>query len=187
MRRNDRGRRPVGRYLVWIALGVLAFTVGSLFRLAQLTGLGLFRMFGFIGIAVGGAVLTYTVTAMQMRSGRDELLASLTSLPGAKLYRVPEPLPDVPRAVAPEVIVERSGTYYLVSSARLPDFGGRRYKRRLQAAVAQLARVGAEGEGVPVRHVLVLLRRRLREDERRIAAEHGVVLANPEDVTEVFV
>lgn len=174
-------------YLWWIVFGVLAFTVGTLFRLAELSGVGLFRMFGFLGIAIGGILLTYVLTSLQMRSGKEALLSSIASLRDAKLYQVPTPLPTVPRLVEPEVIVERNGTYYFIASSKLPDFRGRRYRRRLQAAVSGLAQVGAADDGFPLRHVLVLLRRRLREEEQQVAADHGVVLTNPENLQEVLI
>lgn len=174
------------RYIWWFIFGVLAFTVGTLFRLAELSGVPLFRMFGFLGIVLTGILFTYRITSMQMRSGREELLSSLASLPGVKLYQVPAPLPAVPRLVEPEVIAERDGTYYFIASAKLPDFRGRRYKRRLRSAIVGFSRLGDSGGEFPLRHVLVLLRRRLREDEQELAANHGVLLVNPESLQDVL-
>lgn len=170
------------KYYRWIVLGILAFTVGTLFRLADLSGVALFRMFGFLGVVLIGVILTWMITTWQMRSGRHELYDKLTSIPGAKLYQVPGKVP-VP-TLRSEAVVEREGTYYIVASTTLPNFRARRYRRRLQSAIVGFGHFGNTDDGFPLRHVLVLLRRRVRDDELRFAREHGVTLVNPDSLAD---
>lgn len=162
----------------WLILGVLAFLVGTLFRLGELTGAGLFRMFGYLGMAVTAIIATWMLTRSQERSGRDELRRALESRDTLRLYRVPEGL-HVPWLTA-EVIVECNGVYYLITSTTLPNFRGRRYRRRLRSAIEHLSKVGTRDDDFPLRHVIVLLRRRVRDEEQRLAEEYGVTLVNPE-------
>lgn len=173
--------RPVLR---WLVFAVLAFTVGTLFRFGELTGVPLFRMFGFITLVTLVSLATWHLTRWQRQSGRTELFERLRTLNEGRLYQVPEGI-RIPW-LDPEVLLEHRGTYYLIASTGLPNFRGRRHGRRLRDAVVAFAGIGDRSDGFPLRHVLVLLRRRVRPDEAAFAAAHGVTLVNPEEIDRLF-
>lgn len=173
------------RSISWLILAVLAFSVGALFRLADVSGVALFRMFGFIGVATMGITVTMLITSLQMNSGRSELAQSILALPRVRVYSLPQSLP-LPRYVQAEALLERDGTYYVISSTTLPNFRARRYRKRVLEAVQALSSIGRSDDGIPLKHVLVLLRRRVREDERRVATSLGVILVNPENLADAL-
>lgn len=164
----------------WVILGVLAFAVGTLFRLAEETGVGLFRMFGTMGIGLSGGVAAFTLTRMQQESARTDLHERISSIPDTKAYTVPPELRA--RAVESVGLLERNDDLYLIATSSAPNFRGRRHGRRVKSEVLRLAQCGTgTGEG-QLGRILVLLRRSVREDEQNFATAHGVVIANPDTI-----
>lgn len=63
-----------------ITLMFLALLIGSLFRAADQTGIGLMKMFGVMGIFLFGVVGTMALTRLQSRSGLKQVESALKSL-----------------------------------------------------------------------------------------------------------
>lgn len=162
----------------WIVIMVLALVVGILFRFGDSTGIGLFRMFGTMAIGIIGIYTVLTFTRWQGDSAVHELKERLHALPKTKMYQAPKELRN--RFVRAETLIERDGTYFLLATSNIPNFRGRRHRRRVQAAVYQLAQWGGGFDNNEFGRILVLLRRRIREDEQQFAKQHGVVLVNAE-------
>lgn len=68
----------IGRF--WPLL-VIAFFVGSLFRLYIETGIGFFRMFGTLGIVVLGAVASRIIVRAQLDEGERLIHSAMQNLP----------------------------------------------------------------------------------------------------------
>lgn len=80
------------RELIWFtAAGLLAFLVGTAFRLAEVTGQGLFRMFGTFLMVILGYCGTRGIREMYARESADEVRTALEQAPGAVL-----PKPQIP-------------------------------------------------------------------------------------------
>lgn len=165
-----------------ITVGVLAFVVGTLFRLGDLSGVGLFRMFGTMGIGITGAAAAVMMTRWQGESAKDELHRRLRDIPKSKAYKVPAELRA--RMLDGELLVEIEGNYYLIASSTLPNFRGRRHARRVNASVLRLAAWGPGFQRHELGRILVMLRRQVRDDEREFAASHGIVIVNPDGIGE---
>src|SRR5690625_2041659 len=63
-----------------VPLLVVAFAVGALFRMYNITGIGFYRMFGTFGIVVIGLLGTRIVSSWQLKdatAGMHEVLAAL--------------------------------------------------------------------------------------------------------------
>lgn len=164
-----------------VVVGVLAFGVGTLFRLGAETGIGLYRMFGTMGIGISGAVAAWTMSRWQTEAGVGSFKERLAGLEGVKVYSVAGALRT--RDVTGELLLERDGTYFLIATMNVPNYGGRRYARRARAAVLTVTRWGggfSEGE---LGRILVYLRRGVRPDEKQFAEEQGVVIINPDELS----
>jgi len=147
-----------------IPLLVVAFIVGSLFRMANEFGVGLFRMFGTLGIVVMGVLATELLTSWQLEGALRELQALLKALPDG--WQVKGAQGD-----------SRSWQGYLVGHGRVlavvtspvANYArGRGLVRALERAAAKArALAQARQDGQPATPCVLLLRRRADEEARR--------------------
>lgn len=175
------------RYL--IPLGILAVLVGSLFRGAQETGVGLLAMFGTMGIFLFGAMGSLAVARWQQRVGLHAVQEALVSLAPEYLitdWEGQDPARPDYLVVGPQGLVAIC-LDHTPQSARPKQAAAalaRTRARALQTARLleerlQDARAGDFG-AVSVQAVVVLTRRRadLHEDAG------GVAVVNPEQLAE---
>lgn len=163
---------------------ILAFVVGSLFRLGDALGIPVLRMFGTQGIVIMGLLVAYNLKAMQTEEGLRRLDAHLKELPAEVKVK---PLPAVGRL--PLWLLEKGGRRILVGSSDLANsVRGRRALRALKRHAEKMLAT-AEQQGLlqsprELTAALVLLRKTAGE-QREIEIEsfgRPVVLVNPEGI-----
>lgn len=158
-----------------VPLLVVAFIVGSLFRMANEFGVGLFRMFGTLGIAVMGLLATQLLTSWQLEGALRELEALLKALPEG--WKVKGARGD-----------SRSWQGYLIGPGRVlavvtspvADYArGRGLVRALERAAARAHALAQARQGAqPATPCVLLLRRRADEEARRSVS--GVLVVDLE-------
>src|SRR5690606_30844877 len=149
-----------------IPLLVVAFLVGSLFRLANEFGVGLFRMFGTFGIAVMGVLATRLVTGWQLEGAFQELTGQLKGLPPG--WRVEGARGDEKQWQG--YLVGPGKTLAVVTTPVANYSRGRSLTRALERAAKQAeALAAARGESGPEPTPCVLLLRRRADGEARQA------------------
>lgn len=155
-----------------IPLLVVAFIVGSLFRMANEFGVGLFRMFGTFGIAVMGALATQIVTAWQVEGAVRELHELLKKLPEG--WKVTGARGDSRRWRG---YIVGPGRVLAVVTTPVANYArGRGLSRALERAAAEArALADARSQGQPATPCVLLLRRRA-DEEARLKAAGALVL-----------
>jgi len=157
-----------------IPLLVVAFIVGSLFRMANEFGVGLFRMFGTFGIAVMGVLATRIVTGWQVEGALRELGALLKRRPQG--WRVEDASGDDRSWQG--CLAGQGRTLAVVTTPVANYSRGRSLARALGAAAARAKALAAARQATderPVTPCVVLLRRRA-DDEAQSAAGDVLVL-----------
>lgn len=166
---------------VWVQLGLMAFAGGSLLRLGVETGLALFTMFGMITFVLLGLRALAEVNALQSQAG----LRDLEHMLRLQAARWPVLRLQAQRPGSPRYVVQLDGAWVVLGTDTSSEVGFwwlvrpglEAQARRLQREVRELPL--GEGEA-PVRPVLVLVRRRVRQRERALGEALGVGLLNPE-------
>ncbi|HEY8417490.1 MAG TPA: hypothetical protein VIK93_05595 [Limnochordales bacterium] len=166
-----------------IPLLVVAFAVGSLFRLANEFGVALFRMFGTMGIAVMGIMATRIVTGWQLEGALRELQRLLKKLPEG--WRVEGARGD--HQSWRGYLVGPGQALAVVTSPVANYSRGRGLARALQRASAEAqawAAARTPGDDAVVATPCVLLLRRRADDDARRAAG-GVMVMDLEGLAAV--
>ena len=163
---------------------LLAFAAGALFRFGNQYDIPVLRMFGTWGIVAIGLIGARNLRALQARTGLKELEEALRALPAGV------ELAEVPAAGGPAWVLSASkGKLVLGTSDLANSVRGKRAERALREQAIRT--VNAAFEAGLLRHgdraaaALVLLRRRVREEERSLPVEgipDPVLLVNPEEV-----
>jgi len=163
---------------------VLAFVVGSLFRLGNVLGMPVLRMFGTQGIVVIGLILAWNIKRLQIEDGLRRLDENLKSLPRKVKVR-----PLSAAGKMPLWLLESDGRRILLGGSDIAQsMGKRRARLALERHAASLLKAaeshGLMDDGRELTAALVLLRRRVSErDEIRVGSfRRSVVLVNPEGV-----
>lgn len=163
---------------------VLAFVVGSLFRLGNVLGMPVLRMFGTQGIVVIGLMLAWNIKRLQIEDGLRRLDESLKSLPSRVKV---QPLTGAGKM--PLWLVESEGRRILLGGSDIAQsMGKRRARSALERHAASLLKAaeshGLTRDGRELTPALVLLRRRASESDQIRAGSfpRPVVLVNPEGV-----
>lgn len=174
---------PLLRRTVPILL--LAFAVGALFRFGNQYSIPALRMFGTWGIVAIGLIGARNLRLLQTKGGLDELQSELSRLPsGIELHEAP------PLDRSPAWLLTTGKGKLLLGGSDLPHSAkGRRAERTLTAQAVRLINSAFEAgliqHGDRVGAALVLLRKRVKDEERYLAVEgipDPVVLVNPEEV-----
>lgn len=168
----------------FIPVLILAFVVGSLFRLGDVLGIAVLRMFGTQGIVVIGLMVAYNLKKLQTEEGLRRLDAHLKELP--EDVKV-SPLPPVGRTSV--WLLEKEDRRVLVGSSDIANsMKGRRALRALQRHGEKLL-LAAQQHGLlqsprELTAALVLLRKGAGEQGQIDIESFGrpVVLVNPESV-----
>lgn len=163
---------------------ILAFVVGSLFRLGDTLGIPVLRMFATQGIVIIGLITAYNLKKLQTEDGLRRLDECLKELPGDVKV---SPLAPVGRL--PLWLVETDGRRILLGSSDVANsLRGRRaiwaLKRHGQRLLAAAERHGLLQDSRELTAALVLLRKGAGE-RRQIEIEsfgRPVVLVNPEGI-----
>lgn len=170
-------------------LPFLAFVIGSLFRMADESHIGFYKMFGTMGIAVAGIIAVIALNRWQIEQSwarLDRELASLMDGSGrlAVVGRSPLAPPLIDR-----IIIGPQGLWVL-AGCDLPQYAGaQKARRKIAVNIAHLKAASAElterlrlyiPQGEWVRPCLVLLRRLPTSQETEWA--NGCTLVNPEQV-----
>jgi len=159
-----------------IPLLVVAFAVGSLFRLANEFGVALFRMFGTMGIAVMGVLATRIVTGWQLEGAVRELHGFLGKLPEG--WRVERAAGD--QQSWRGYLVGPGQVLAVVTSPVANYSRGRGLARALERAAAEARAWAASwaggGEAPRATPCVLLLRRQADDDARR--AVKGIVVTD---------
>lgn len=163
---------------------LLAFAVGALFRFGNQYGIPALRMFGTWGIVAIGLIGARNLRMLQTRSGLQELEEALRTLPpGVKLA-------EAPLAGGPAWVLTGSkgklvlGTSDLANSVRGAR-AARALKQQAVRAVNAAFQAGLLHHGDRAAAAVVLLRKRVKEEERSLAVEglpDPVLLLNAEEV-----
>lgn len=172
----------------WPLLAI-AFVVGSLFRLYTETGIGFYRMFGTLGIAVLGAVASRLVVTAQLEEGERQVAEAVAELPDElDVWRLG-------RRGIDRLIIGPQGAVVLLGSSVAHYARGRGLVRSLERLCARAERAtevareqlrqerGEEAEGTPVYRAVVFLRRQPGSEERTWLAERGIDLVAVSDLT----
>ncbi|MBO8142441.1 MAG: hypothetical protein H0Z37_09765 [Firmicutes bacterium] len=157
-----------------LPLLVIAFLVGSLFRLYAEFGIGFFRMFGTLGIVVMGVLATRLVTGWQLGAAAAELESVFKRLPAP--WRAMRTGSGGSSPGWTGFVGGPGGTLAVATCAVANYARGRSLKRSLAPSVRrakQLAGAVPEGFPEPVVPCVVLLRRRA-DKEAEQAAGPGV-------------
>lgn len=163
---------------------VLAFVVGSLFRLGNELGIPVLRMFGTQGIVIIGLIAAYNLKKLQTEDGLRRLDQHLKGLPAdVKVSSLP------PVGRLPLWLLEREGRRILVGGSDVANsVRGRRAARALkrhgQQLLAAAERLGLLQNPRELTAALVLLRKGVGERKEIEIESYGrpVVLVNPEGV-----
>lgn len=169
-----------------VLLGVLAFVVGTLFRLYGVFQIGFFRMFGTMGIGIIGLYAVSLVARAQVEAGRGELRRALNEC-GLEPLELAAPTQFGTRR---EAMAGAPGKVAVIASLGVAQHGQRGALRRLAQAVEDAAAWRGEVEaafaedGIDVDSAaaLVLLRRAAGQAEKRIGSAAGVSVLNPEEL-----
>ncbi|HLT59214.1 MAG TPA: hypothetical protein VKZ69_10665 [Limnochordales bacterium] len=162
-----------------VPLLVVAFAVGSLFRLYNEFGIGFFRMFGTLGIAVMGMMASRLLTSWQLEAAVKELQRQLAALPeGWRVKAVRGSGPTMWQGY----LVGPDRTWAVVTSPVANYSRGRGLVRALRQAAQRARALAAEGQQLgpqgAVAPCVVLLRRRADEGARR--AVPGILVVDVE-------
>lgn len=168
---------------------VIAFVVGSLFRLYTDTGIGFYRMFGTLGIAVLGAVASRIVVTAQLEEGERQVAEAVAQLPDElDVWRLG-------RRGIDRLIIGPAGAVVLLGSSVAHYARGRGLMRSLERLCARAERAaevareqlrqmrGEEADGTPIHRAVVFLRRQSGSEERSWLAERGIDLVEVHDLT----
>ncbi len=184
------------RYVIGLAL--IALLIGSLFRAAEQTGVGLMKMFGTLGILLFGVVGTMALTRWQSRSGLKEIEQALKSLEpewfitdwAYQEKEKPDYLLVGPGGIVAICLSDVAQSTRARRAASAVAAGRQRVTRamdwvrqRLRAAAPELEdSLGEAVRELPVAGVLVLTRRRAEEEY----STPEVPVRNPERVVETI-
>lgn len=151
-----------------VPLFAVAFVIGALFRMYNVTGIGFYRMFGTFGIVVIGVLGTRIVSSWQLKDATAGMKEVLDSLPARW-----QPLErGAPIGVLgwQGYLVSQSGSL-AVTTLPVPNYSkGRSLRRAIERGVI---RAEALAETAPTKHVVypvtpcVVLLRRRADDEAR--------------------
>lgn len=178
----------------WLAIGLLALAAGGLFRAADLTGRGMWRMWAWIALLAAGLVANLALVRAQLRDGRRRVRDAFRGL-GAGFSVVEPGVEGPPGEGGQYAVIAPAGVVALVldempNSTRLKP--ALRHAQASQAAAAALAdRIRAAAAralspedlaSLAVEPLLVLTRRRAADLRPRLDPAVGVVVVNPEEL-----
>lgn len=171
-------------------LFVIAFIVGSLFRLYIITGIGFYRMFATLGLVVLFAVASRIIVTAQLGEGGRELKAIIASLPDeCDVWRLG-------RDGADRIIIGPAGAVVLAASSvahYARGWGLNRGLQRLKGRVEMMVetarqRLGDALAGGPALHrAVVFLRRAPRPEDRRRLQAWGIDVLQLDEVYDYIV
>lgn len=163
---------------------ILAFVVGSLFRLGDELGIPVLRMFGTQGIVVIGLIVAYNLKKLQTEEGLRRLDAHIKELPSDVTVRTLPPVGKLPLW-----LIEGKDQKVIVGSSDIANsVRGRRALRALtrhgERILAAAQQHGLLQNPRDVTAALVLLRKGAGERDEIEIESFGrpVLLINPEGV-----
>lgn len=167
---------------------ILAFVVGSLFRLGNDLGVPALRMFGTQGIVVIGLLLAWNLKRLQTEDGLRRLDESLKALPQGVKVRSVESAGKMPLW-----LLEGKGRRVLLGGSNIAQsMGARRAWRALERHAEHMLNA-AQSRGLlqgasEVTAALVLLRRRAggRSKIEVKSFSQPVLLVNPEGIDQLL-
>lgn len=177
-----------------ITAAVVAYGVGSLFRAYQTTGIGLYRMFGTIGIVIIGYLGTRVFVTAVTAEGRRKLREALESLPEGFLLVPQVALTDGQgRKVDVEYLIVGRGAVHLLAVDETPPHtrstGRLQRRKRIAARLWEAYRLChrlLQGQGVANYAVQPALLATLAapSDEPGALVVEGLPLVAPEQLAE---
>ncbi len=166
-----------------VALLLIAFLVGSLFRATEVTGMRIFNMFATLGIVLFGVVGSLALARLQQRSGQRSVEEALKAL---EPDWVITDWSDAPGERPDYLLVGPAGLLAVCVESAPGPARSARAKRRLASSAERARRCAAwvraalaefpDAAGLPVFPLVLLSRMRAPEGEQA----EGIPALNPE-------